>query len=117
MRDKNFGNQKGVGLVELLIYVALSVVVLGSIYRLLDSNRATYSSGQSKMNAQQNARVGMDEIDRELRMAGYYPENFDTDNANNITTATVQAATNNSLAVAGDLDGSGSTSVFMFCLD
>jgi hypothetical protein len=117
MRDNKFGNQKGVGLVELLIYVGLSVVVLGSIYRLLDSNRATYSSGQSKMDAQQNARVGMDEIDRELRMAGYYPENFDSDNANNITTATVQVATNNTLAIAGDLDGSGSTSVFMFCLD
>jgi len=117
MREEKFGNQKGVGLIELLIYVALSVVVLGSIYRLFDSNRATYASGESKMNAQQNARVGMDEIDRELRMAGYYPENFDADNANNITTATVQAATHNSFAVAGDLDGSGSTSVFQFCLD
>jgi Tfp pilus assembly protein PilW len=117
MRERKFQNQKGVGLIELMIYVVLSVVVLTSIYRLLDSNRATYASGQSKMNAQQNARVGVDEIDRELRMAGYYPENFDVDPANNITLNTVQVATDSVLAVAGDADASGSTNVFLFCLD
>ena len=85
MRERKSQNQKGVGLIEMMIYVVLSVIVLTSIYRLLDSNRATYASGESKMNAQQNARVGVDEIDRELRMAGYYPENFDADPANNIT--------------------------------
>ena len=117
MRERKFQNQKGVGLIELMIYVVLSAIVLTSIYRLLDSNRATYASGESKMNAQQNARVGMDEIDRELRMAGYYPENFDLDPANNIAWNTVQVATDRALAVAGDADASGTTSVFLFCLD
>jgi Tfp pilus assembly protein PilW len=117
MRERKSQDQKGFGLVEMLIYVVLSVIVLTSIYRLLDSNRATYASGESKMNAQQNARVGMDEVDRELRMTGYYPENFDADPANNITLTPVQLATDNALAVTGDLDGSGTTSVFLFCLD
>lgn len=117
MRERKYQNQKGVGLIELLIYCVLSVVVLTSIYRLLDSNRATYTSGESKMNAQQNARVGMDEIDRELRMTGYFPENFDTDGTNNITFASVQVATDRALAIAGDADASGNTSVFLFCLD
>lgn len=117
MRETKFQNQKGVGLIELMIYCILSVIVLTSIYRLLDSNRATYSSGQSRMNVQQNARVGLDEFDRELRMTGYYPENFDANTANNITLNAVQIATNNTLAVAGDADASGSTNVFLFCLD
>jgi Tfp pilus assembly protein PilW len=117
MRERKFQNQKGVGLIEMMIYVVLSVIVLTSIYRLLDSNRATYASGESKMNAQQNARVGVDEIDRELRMAGFYPENFDTNTANNITLNAVQVATDGALAIAGDADASGSTSVFLFCLD
>jgi len=117
MREIEFQNQKGVGLIELMIYVVLSAIVLTSVYRLLDSNRSTYASGESKMNAQQNARVGVDEIDRELRMAGYYPENFDASTANNITLNTVQVATDRALAIAGDADASGSTNVFLFCLD
>jgi Tfp pilus assembly protein PilW len=117
MRNTKFRNQKGFGLIELMIYVVLSAIVLTSIYRLLDSNRATYASGESKMNAQQNARVGVDEIDRELRMAGYYPENFDATTANNINLNTVQVATDRALAVAGDADASGATSVFLYCLD
>ena len=117
MRDKKTNYQSGFGLIELLIYIVLSIVVLTSIYRLLDSNRATYVSGESKMNAQQNARVGLDEIDRELRMAGYYPENFDANGANNLTLAPIQIATDNALAVSADADGTGTTSVFLFCLD
>jgi len=117
MNKKNVRNQKGVGLVELLIYVVLSMIVVSSLYRLLDTNRTTYASGESKMAAQQNARVGMDEIDRELRMTGYYPENFDTDTANNIILNSVQVATDRFLAVAGDADNTGSTNIFMFCLD
>jgi type II secretory pathway component PulJ len=117
MSKIRFQNQKGVGLLELLIYCVLSVVVLTSIYQLLDNNRATYASGESKMAAQQNARVGMDEIDRELRMTGYFPENFDADGANNITFQSVQVATDRALAVAGDADATGATNVFLFCLD
>jgi len=117
MEDKKRRNQKGVGLIEMLIYVVLSVVVLTSLYRLLDTNRTTYASGESKMNAQMNARVGVDEVNRELRMTGYYPENFDADNTNNITLNAVQVATDRFLAIAGDADNTGATNVFMFCLD
>jgi Tfp pilus assembly protein PilW len=109
--------QNGFSLLETMIYVVLSVVVLTSIYQMLESNRSTYASGESKMNAQQNARVGMDEIARELRMTGYYPQNFDTDPANDLTLSPIQIATDNALAISGDADGSGSVSVFLFCLD
>ena len=110
--------QKGFSLIELLIYIALSMVVMTAVFQMFDSNRRVYTSGGQKMEAQQNARIGIDEITKQLRMAGYYPENFDADAANDLaSTNAIHIATNTSLAVYGDLDGSGSSNVFIYCLD
>jgi Tfp pilus assembly protein PilW len=117
MDNRHIDREKGVGLIEVMVYVLLSSVVLGSIYRLLESNRSTYNSGESRISAQQNARVGIDEMARELRMTGYFPENFDANLTNNTSIAPVQIATDSALAVYGDLDASGASNVFMFCLD
>lgn len=118
MPNKFSNNQKGVTLIEVLIYVVLSLVVLTAIFQMLDSNRATFLNGETRMNVQQNGRVGMDEISRELRMAGYYPENFDADPGNNLSNVSaVQLATHTALAVYGDVDGSGASNVFLFCLN
>jgi len=57
----------------------------------------------------------MDMIVRQIRMAGYFPENFDTDTANDVANS-VQLATDAAMAVAGDLDQSGATNAFLFCL-
>lgn len=117
MDNRYIERQKGLSLIEVMVYVLLSSVVLTSIYGLLNSNRSTYTSGESRIAAQQNARVGIDEMARELRMTGYFPENFDADSANNTAITPVQIATNDALAVYGDLDASGTSNVFMFCLD
>jgi prepilin-type N-terminal cleavage/methylation domain-containing protein len=53
--------QKGFSLIELMIYLALFLVILTTLYQMLDTNRATYASGERKMDVQQNARVSMDE--------------------------------------------------------
>jgi prepilin-type N-terminal cleavage/methylation domain-containing protein len=111
-------SQKGFSLIELLIYIALSLVVMTSLYQMLSSNQATYVSGESKIDVQQNARLVMDEITRHLRMTGYYPENFDDDATNNLTdTNPIQIATNGALALSGDVDGDGTSTIVYFCLD
>jgi Tfp pilus assembly protein PilW len=114
--------EKGFSLVELLIYVALSLVIMTSLYGMLASNQATYVSGESKIDVQGNARLVMDEITRQLRMVGYYPENFDASTTNDIATTAslgqnIQIATNAVLAVTGDVDGDGTSTVAYFCLD
>jgi len=118
MNQRRRHKMKGFSVIEVLIYVALSGIIMTSLFRMFESNHSTYSRGESRMNIQQNARVGMDEISREMRMAGYYPENFDGNGANDIIIATpLQIATNTALAVRGDMDGSGTSSVFLYCLD
>jgi prepilin-type N-terminal cleavage/methylation domain-containing protein len=111
-------SEKGFSLIELMIYLVLFLVILTTLYQMLDSNRATYASGERKMDVQQNARVSMDEITRQLRMAGFYSENFDDPTANDLATPSpIHVATDDALAVFGDADNSDSSSVFMFCLD
>ena len=118
MRERCSDNQTGFTLLELMFCVVFALVILASIFQMLESNRSTYASGETRMNVQQNARVGMDEISRELRMTGYYPENFDTNAGNDLANVNaIQLATNNALAILGDADGSGTSNVFLFCLD
>ena len=118
MTFESENNQKGFSLVEILIYTLLFGIVMTSVYRVLESNRATYASGERKMDVQQNARVAMDEMTRQLRMAGYYPENFDADTTNDLASPNpIHIATNAAMAVFGDADGSGTSNIFFFCLD
>jgi prepilin-type N-terminal cleavage/methylation domain-containing protein len=109
-------SREGFTLIEILISVSIFALVLIGIYNLFDTSRATYVSGQRKVDVQQNARAALDEIVREIRMTGYFPENFPTPPTPPLANP-IQVATNAALAVHGDLDGSGASQVFLFCLD
>ena len=110
--------QQGFSLVELVIGLAIFLLVMLAVYGLFDTGSATYRSGQRKADVQQNARVAMDEIVRQLRMAGYFPENFDANPANDLppTTMKIHVAMSDGLAVYGDADGTGASNVFLFCV-
>jgi prepilin-type N-terminal cleavage/methylation domain-containing protein len=110
-------SRKGFTLIEILISVSIFALILIGIYNLFDTSRATYVSGQRRVDVQQNARAALDEIVREIRMTGYFPENFTTPPASPLLANPIQVATNAALAVYGDLDGSGASNVFLFCLD
>jgi Tfp pilus assembly protein PilW len=102
-------------MIEVMVSVMIFLTVLLAIYQLFDSSHATYNSGTRKQDVQQQARLAMDEIVKRLRVAGYYPENFDANTANNIATPAVHIGTVTALAVHGDLDGSNASNVFLFC--
>jgi prepilin-type N-terminal cleavage/methylation domain-containing protein len=109
--------QRGFTLIELLISLSIFLLVLLAIYQLFDTNQATYASGQRKVDVQQNARAAMDELMRQIRMVGYFPENFATPPAAPPLTNPIHVATNGALAFFGDADGSGASNVFLYCLD
>jgi prepilin-type N-terminal cleavage/methylation domain-containing protein len=117
MRCRSFQRAGGFTLIELLIAMSIFLLVLLGIYQLFDTNRATYISGTRKVDVQQNARVAFDTIAREIKMAGYFPENFDSSTANDLANPQpIQVAQNNGLVVFGDADGSGASSLFLYCL-
>ena len=102
---------------ELLIGMSIFLIILLGIYQMYDANRATYVRGSRRVDVQQNARVAMDEIARELRMTGYFPENFTTPAAIPLLTNAIQTGTDAAVVIYGDVDASGTSSIFMYCLD
>ncbi|MBI2115013.1 MAG: prepilin-type N-terminal cleavage/methylation domain-containing protein [candidate division NC10 bacterium] len=71
-RAPTWGNG-GFTLVETLIAAALFSVVITGVYVLYTTMQNTLSRGELKSGLQQNARVGLDRMIQEIRMAGYDP--------------------------------------------
>ena len=116
MRPVSFRGQDGFTLVELMVAMSIFLLILVGIFQVFDPSRNAYQVSTRKLDVQQNARVAMDRMARQIRMTGYFPENIDNNNANDLSNS-VQVATNAALSVAGDLDGTGASSAYTFCLD
>ena len=64
----------GFSFVEMLIGSAVFVVVLLAVLMILDISQRDYASGAARSHVQQNVRVVLESMARELRMAGYAPQ-------------------------------------------
>lgn len=117
MRRAPSRRRQGFTLLELMVTGTILVIGLMGIYLAFDSTWATYTRGRGKVDAQQNARVAMDQIARQSRMAGYFPENFTTPPPAIPLATPLHVASESALAIYGDADGSGASSVFLFCRD
>lgn len=62
-------------MLEVLVATALFSVVMAGVYLLYTTMQGTLTRGEMKSDLHQNARVGLDRMVQELRMAGYDPEN------------------------------------------
>lgn len=117
MADPTLRRRNGFTLIEVLISLAIFLMVFMGIYQVFDANRMTYHTGQMKLDAQQTARLALNEIVRRLRMAGYFPENFSATPPSPLLANPLQVATDSALAIYGDAEGSGVSTVFVFCRD
>ncbi len=64
----------GFSLVELMVAMAVSGVVLASIYQVYSTQLKTYTTQQQIVEMQQNMRAILYLMERDIRMAGYAPE-------------------------------------------
>ena len=62
-------DKRGVTLIELLIAVAILGLVMVSIGQLLDSGVQDWQRGETKLEAEQNIRIAMEKISKDLRGA------------------------------------------------
>lgn len=102
---------RGFTLVELLVAMAITGVVIGGIWQVYRAQKRTAASQGQVSSLQQNLRVAVYQMKRDIRMAGYDPtqsRNFGftfigfrdiNDNAN--------VAGNSALTITGDDDGDG----------
>lgn len=66
-------NNKGLTLVELMIVMLLSFIVSGLMYSLYKAQQVSSITQTIVAETQQNIRAGVDIMTREIRMAGYDP--------------------------------------------
>jgi type IV pilus assembly protein PilW len=67
------GTQKGFTLIEMLIALAIGSLLLASLYNFYLTQKKTHDIREQIAEMQQNARVGIALMVREIRLAGYNP--------------------------------------------
>ena len=65
------GGQSGFTLPEMMITITITIVVLFSLFSIFDTSIRVFSLGNDKVEAVENARLGLDRMAREMRAA--YP--------------------------------------------
>jgi prepilin-type N-terminal cleavage/methylation domain-containing protein len=63
--------RKGLTLIELLVAMAISAVLIAAMYRTFIGQHRTYTVQEQVVDMQQNARVAINRMMREIRMAGF----------------------------------------------
>jgi len=63
--------EKGITLIELLITLAIIGILIAGIYKTFISQQHTYAVQEQVADTQQNVRIAITQMMRELRMAGY----------------------------------------------
>ena len=63
--------ERGFTFLEFLIASMIFIIVILAVYLMYETNQATFAKGEKDADLQQNARVAMDRLVRELRMAGF----------------------------------------------
>lgn len=96
--------QNGFTLVEVLIASAILALVMVGALTLVASNHDAYRRGMTIAETQQHARVALQKMDRELRMAGYDLSGV----LETLTSPTsIQSAEQGDLSFVADVTGDG----------
>jgi prepilin-type N-terminal cleavage/methylation domain-containing protein len=66
-----FRKPKGLTLIELLVALALSSILIAALYRVFISQHKIYGIQDQVADMQQNVRIAVGQMTREIRMAGY----------------------------------------------
>ena len=101
-------SSQGYTLIEVVIALSLSLFTISAVYSLYIQELKAQSVRENILNMQQQARVVVDLVSREILMAGYDPRgvNRDTDLTNDFDGITYDPG---KLAIKADLNGNGIT--------
>ena len=71
--------EQGFSLVEMMVVLSILGVVLAAMYSMFTHQQKSYSVQDHVSMMQQNVRVGLDYLVKDIRMAGYIPEGIPFD--------------------------------------
>ena len=121
--------EQGVTLVELMIVIAILGMVMAATYNMFEFQQKSYTIQDNVAVMQQNVRVGLEYMVKEVRMAGYIPEglppynaaptddsvvapSFATDGNNE----DIEEATYNKLTFSADIDDDNKTETVRYAI-
>ena len=84
MKNGITNHLKGVTLIELLIALGISSILIAGIYRVFIYHQRVYTTQEQFADMQQNVRVAINKMIREIRMAGFGGKNENRDGENDI---------------------------------
>ena len=84
MNQNILKKSKGVTLIELLIALVISAILVAGIYRTFIQQQKTYATQEQVADMQQNVRVAINRMIREIRMSGFGGKNENTNGNNDI---------------------------------
>jgi type IV pilus assembly protein PilW len=91
--------KNGFTLIEVIIALALTSILLAAIFIIFSSQQKIYKTQDQIVAMQQNLRVGLDRMVRELMVAGY--------DSTGVTSSGIVAAYTDSIRFTANLDGDG----------
>lgn len=72
---RNRKSQKGFTLLETMVAAAIFIVICGAMFSLLNQTQLQYNTDSQLLSSFQQARLGLDQVARDVNDAGYPPEN------------------------------------------
>lgn len=81
MRDGILREEDGFTLTEMLVTMMIMIMVLFALYSIFDMSLRVFSFGNDKVEAVENARIGLEKMEREIR-AAYPCDASDSDTTN-----------------------------------
>jgi prepilin-type N-terminal cleavage/methylation domain-containing protein len=84
MRTSGTLRQAGFTIIELMVALGIFLIICGAAFTLLGTSQKRYQSDSQILNSFQEARLGMDQMVRDINNAGYPPPSyFQTQNSGN----------------------------------
>ena len=122
--------ERGVTLVELMISLSMFAVIISAMYNMFNFQQKSYSVQDNVAVMQQNVRVGLGYMVKEIRMAGYIPDGIPPNKLSpsndslpsspfttNGVSESVEEATASAITLQADIDGDNITEAVRYTLD
>lgn len=71
----NFRSENGFSLIELMISITLGSILMAAVIQFVFSSKKTFNLNEDVARIQENARIAMDLLAQDIRMAGYTDDN------------------------------------------